>query len=178
MPEVPFLDPSFSVLARLAANACGAHLACIAIVGGETWCTSAAQLPSAAVPGFDPFAGSTLEAAGLFEVPDASLDERFRNSELVAGTLAIRSYAGCALRTRERDSLGTLAVYGKTARFLSQEQRTSLLLIAAQVIARAEVESRLTELALLCDARPAPQAVHPDDVRAAALLQSPPDHRG
>ena len=158
-------DPSFSVLARLAASACGAHFAAIAIAGGETWCTASAKLPSAAVPGCDPFADSTLQAADLFEVPDSAADDRFRKSELVAGTLAIRSYAGCALRTRSGDVLGTLAVYHKTARFLSQEQRASLSLIGEQVVARAEVESRLLELALLSDAPPAP---------ALALLQSAP----
>ncbi|HEV7614548.1 MAG TPA: PAS domain S-box protein [Steroidobacteraceae bacterium] len=163
--DAGFLDPLFSVFARLAASACGAHLASIAIGGGETWCTASAKLPSAAVPGCDPYADSTLKTADLFEVPDSAADDRFRNCELVSGTFAIRSYAGCALRTTAGETLGTLAVYDKTARFLSQEQRASLLLIAEQVVARAEVESRLMELALLGDERPAP---------ALALLESAP----
>ncbi|HXA35401.1 MAG TPA: PAS domain S-box protein [Steroidobacteraceae bacterium] len=181
-PAAGPLDPAFSGLARLAANACGSHLASIAILGGETWCTASANLPMAARPGCDPFAHFCGHVAELFEVPDASLDDRFQESELVAGTFAIRSYAGCALRTRGGETLGTLAVYHKTARFLSQEQRASLLLIAEQVVARAEVQSRLMELALLTDAPgvDAPGAgapdehLHPLGQSAGALLHSAP----
>ncbi len=169
------LDPVFGGLARLAASVCGSPLASIAVIGcGDAWCTSTAELPSAAVPRPDPFACYTSQAVGLFEVPDATLDGRFRESEQVIGTLAIRSYAGCALRTRGGDMLGTLAVYGTQARALSPEQRTSLLLLAEQAIAQAELRSRLTELTLLSHARPAAPSLHPDAISARALLDSAP----
>jgi PAS domain S-box-containing protein len=169
------LDPVIGGLARLAASVCGSPLASIAIVGlGEVWCTPSAELPPAAVPRLNPFAYCTSQAGELFEVPDAAHDERFRESELVAGTLAIRSYAGCALRTPGGDTLGSLAVYGTQARALAPEQRASLLLLAEQAVARAELHSRLAELALLSDARPAAASRHPGAVSAAALLESAP----
>jgi PAS domain S-box-containing protein len=167
-------DPAFGGLARLAAGACGGPWASITVFGsGQVWCTSTAELPSAAVPPFDPFAGHTSKTDGVFEVPDAALDERFRESEHVTGTLAIRSYAGCALRTAGGDPLGTLAVYGTSARALSPEQRAFLLLLGEQAAARLELQSRLAELALLSGAQPAapPQ---PDAISAAALLDSAP----
>jgi PAS domain S-box-containing protein len=174
VPAADTLDPVFSGLARLAASACGSPLASIAIIGcGEAWCTSTAELPSAAVPRLDPFAYHTLRAAGLFEVPDATLDDRFRQSAQVMGKLAIRSYAGCALRTPGGDVLGTLAVYGTRARTLSPKQRASLLLLAEQAIVQAELRSRLTEFAVLSDARPAP-SLHPDALSDRALLDSAP----
>ena len=86
----------------------------------RSWCTAAAALPAAAAPRLDPFASHTSRATELFEVADATLDERFRESELVTGPLAIRSYAGFALRTPGGDALGTLAVYGTQARALSR----------------------------------------------------------
>ncbi len=150
-------------------------MASIAILGlDETWCTPSAELPPAAVPRLNPFTYCTSQAEQVFEVPDTALDERFRESEMVAGTLAVRSYAGCALRTPGGDTLGTLAVYGTQARALSPEQRASLLLVAEQAVARTELHSRLAELALLCDARPAAASLHPDAVSAGALLESAP----
>jgi PAS domain S-box-containing protein len=169
------LDPVWCGLAQLAAGACGSPLASIAIAGlGEAWCTAGAEHPPAAVPRLNPFTDCTSQAGQVFEVPDAALDERFRESEMVTGALAVRSYAGCALRLPGGDPLGTLAVYGTRARTLSAEQRASLLLIAEQGVARAELHSRLTELTLLSDARPGAVSLHPDAVSDAALLESAP----
>jgi PAS domain S-box-containing protein len=167
------IDPVFSGLARLAANTCAAPLASIAVTGCcDTWCTSTVELPSDR-PRPDPFASYTAHSPDLFEVPDASADNRFRESELVTGPLAIRSYAGCALRTPGGELLGTLAVYGGSVRVLSPQQRASLLLLAQQAVARVEIGSRLSELALLFDAQAAPPS--PDDaVSARALLDSAP----
>jgi PAS domain S-box-containing protein len=171
VPAAGTPDTLFRGLARLAAGACGSPLACIAIVGcGEAWCTAAAEVPPGAVPRLDPFALCASRAADLFEVPDATLDDRFRESDLVSGAFAIRSYAGCALRTAHGDTLGILAVYDTQARALSAEQRASLILLAEQAVARAEVHGRLTELALLCDAPPV--APPPDGTWAGALLDS------
>jgi PAS domain S-box-containing protein len=167
-------DPVLGGLARLAASACATALASIAIIGErETWCTSTAELPSAAVPLSNPFADCAAQAAGLIEVPDAALDDRFSKSELVIGPLAIRSFAGCALRTPAGDTLGTLAVYGMQARALTSQQRDSLLLLAEQVVAHADLRARLAELLLLADAQPAPSP-HLDGISAEALLESAP----
>ena len=168
-------DSAFGGLARLAASACGRPLASIAVFGwGQAWCTSTAELPSAGLPPSDPFADHTAQAAGLFEVPNTTLDKRFRESELVTGRLAIRSYAGCALRTAGGDALGTLAVYGTSALALSPEQRVSLLLLGEQAAARIELQGRLAELALLCGAEPATPPHGDDAVAATALLDSAP----
>ena len=158
------LDPVLISLARLAANACASPLASIALFGsGEAWCSAASELPPAAAPRINVFADDTARAIEVFETPQTTQ---------AIGNLAVRSYAGCALRTADGDVLGTLAVYGTSARFLSQEQRASLVMLAEQAVARAEVTARLTELALLSDARPPP--LHSDGVSAEALLESAP----
>jgi len=167
------LDPAFSGFARLAASVCASPLASIAILGrGAAWCTSAAELPCTAAPRHDPFADYAAHAAGVFEVSDAALDDRFRDIRPVVGMLAIRFYAGCALRSAAGEMLGILSVYDAQARVLTPEQRASLGLLAEQAVARAELQSRLTELALLCDA-PLP-ALPADAVSAGALLESAP----
>jgi PAS domain S-box-containing protein len=180
------VDPLLRGLTRLAAGATGSPLASIAIAGvGELWCTAAAVLPAAAAPRLDPFALHASQATELFEIADATRDDRFRESELVTGPLAIRSYAGIALRTAGGDALGTLAVYGTQARALSPEQRTSLLLLAEQAVARAEMQTRLTELALLSDApaaatagllETAPVAIYHTDA-AGDVIYCNPEYR-
>jgi PAS domain S-box-containing protein len=169
------LDPIFSGLARLAASACAMPLASITVTGcGEFWCRSAAELPPTARPQSDPFAHYASQSAGLFEVADATVDDRFRGSKHVTGALAIRSYAGFALRTARGDSLGTLSVYGTQARTLSSEQRACLLWLAEQAVAQAELRSRMAELTLLSTEHPAESVPKPDVLLDRALLESAP----
>ncbi len=179
VPPSPAPDPVFSGLARLAAAACATSLASVAVIGyRDAWFTSTAELPSGTAPREDPFIHYTGQAEGLFEVPDAAADERFRDSELVTGALGVRSYAGCALRTTAGEALGALAVYDTTARPLSAAQRSSLLLLAEQAVAGIELRSRLSEFVLLAAAPAAPASTAPasqtDAASAKALLDSAP----
>jgi len=166
------LDPVFRGLAQLAAIGCAAPLASIAVSEcGEPWCATAAGVP-AATPWPDPFAECTARCMDVFEVPDATADARFRDAECVTGTLGIRAYAGCALRSAAGDVLGTLAVYHTAAHSLDPQQRTALRLLAEQAAAQAELRSRITELTLLGDAPMAAPAS--DAAKAAALIESAP----
>jgi PAS domain S-box-containing protein len=163
------LEPVFAGLARLAAGLCKAPFASIRLSGcGEAWCNTNEPLAAAAVPQFDPFFEYASRAEGFFEVADTIRDERFRDSECVTGALAVRFYAGCALRTAGGDVLGVLAVYGNSARHLLPEQRTSLALLADQGVAHAELRARLAELELLSGTVPADAAL------ARALIESAP----
>jgi PAS domain S-box-containing protein len=169
------LEPVFGGLAQLAAHVCQTPFASIALAGcGETWCSSIAALPAAAVPRHDPFFEYTAHSAGLFEVQDATVDARFCDSECVAGPLAVRSYAGSALRTARGDVLGTLAVYGNAAGQLSPEQRALLMLVAQQGVAQAESRAQLTELALLSGLQSKTKPLPIDAALAGTLIESAP----
>jgi PAS domain S-box-containing protein len=168
------LDPAFSGLARLAASACGTNLAALAVTGvGEVWCAPNGE-PQSIPPSGDAFSSYASHVGDLFEVPDTTRDERFRECELVTGRHGIRSYAGCALRSLGGDALGTLAVYGTRTMALSSEQRTSLLLLAQQAVAQIELRSRLTEFALLGGPSQASPAARADGQSDRALLESAP----
>src|SRR5271170_5922918 len=79
------LDPAFSGLARLAASACGTNLAALAVTGvGEVWCAPNGE-PQSIPPSGDAFSSYTSHVGDLFEVPDTTRDERFRECELVTG---------------------------------------------------------------------------------------------
>jgi PAS domain S-box-containing protein len=74
----------------------------------------------------------------------------------------------CALRNGNGEVLGVLAVYATSAHRLSPEQRSSLLLLAEQGVAHAELRARLAELELLTPAQPG------NSVLARALVDSAP----
>jgi PAS domain S-box-containing protein len=168
-------EPIFAGLARLAASYCQTPLASIVLIScGESWCSSNAALPRAAVPGHDPFFEYTTQAEGLFEVRDAAQDERFRDTEYVRGPLAVRFYAGAALRTAAGEVLGTLAVYDKSSRQLSAEQRASLVLLVQQGVAQAELCARLAERALMSRPELTETSQSNDATFSRALLESAP----
>jgi PAS domain S-box-containing protein len=150
VPTAGTLHPVFDGLARLAASVCQAPLASIVITGcGEAWCSSNDSLPLVTKAQHEPLFAYTSQASEVFEIEDISLDKRFLDTECLGGTLAVRSYAGCPLRTAAGEVLGTLAVFGTTARQLLPEQRRSLLSLAQQAVAQIELRVRVAELELL-----------------------------
>ena len=104
-------DPVFSGLARLAANACSAPLAFMAVIGyPDIWCTSTAQ-PTAAMPQEDPRAGHTLlatcalcttrgEALGTLAVYDTAARPVSREQHASLLLLAEQAVANIELRSR------------------------------------------------------------------------------
>jgi len=163
VPVTGSLHPVFDGLARLAASVCQAPLASIVITGcGEASCSLNDSLPPIAKAQHEPFFTYTSQASEIFEVADTALDKRFRDIACVGSALAVRSYAGCPLRTTAGEVLGTLAVFGTTAGQLSPEQRRSLILLAQQVVAHIELRVRVAELELLPEAQPATSSPPPE----------------
>ena len=70
--------------------------------------------------------------AQIFEVPDASLDDRFSADSLVTGESGIRHYAGATIR-QDGFVIGTLGVMDRTPRVLATPQRAALLELAHAV---------------------------------------------
>jgi len=175
VPTAGSLQSVFHGLARLAANVCQAPFASIVLTGyGEAWCSWNDALPLIAKPRHEPFSAYTSRTSEVFEVPDTALDKRFRDTECVDGAFAVRSNAGCALRSADGDVLGTLAVYDNAPRQLSAEQRASLVLLGEQGVAQVELRARLAERALISGPELAETLPPNDATLARALIESAP----
>lgn len=103
------------------------------------WFKSKVGLAAEETPRDIAFCSHAIAGAGLFEVPDAARDERFKDNPLVTGDPNIRFYAGAPLTTPEGHNIGTLCVIVRVPRQLTPEQREALARLGRQVVCQLEL---------------------------------------
>ncbi|HJR57828.1 MAG TPA: ATP-binding protein [Vicinamibacterales bacterium] len=141
-PEIAFDD-----LALLASHICETPMAAISLVDEDRqWFKSRIGLPDPETARSIAFCSHAIEQHGIFVVPDASKDARFRDNPQVTGDPHIRFYAGAPLFGREGHALGTLCVIDRRPRKLTAAQTRALGALRRQVEAQLELRRRLAEL--------------------------------
>jgi anti-sigma regulatory factor (Ser/Thr protein kinase) len=92
------------------------------------------------------FCAHAIQQPGLFVVPDARRDERFRENPFVLDDPRVRFYAGAPLITREGHALGTICVIDQVPRNLSADEAWALEALRRQTQAQLELRRNLMEL--------------------------------
>ncbi len=138
-------------LTRLAAYICQTPVAVISFVDSHRlWFKSKTgiDLPITEIPrNVGCFCTHAIMLPDLFTVPNATKDERFATSDLVAAPLQVRFYAGAPLITPDGLSLGTLCVIDQKPRAgLTPEQTEALHILAHQVVTQLELRRNVTSL--------------------------------
>lgn len=149
MGGVPRVDqaPGFDGIARAAARLCETPIGQVSFFALPQGPAGRGIEDGIAAWPATPFCAHTVRGTGLFEVPDAAHDERFRASLLVAGEAGIRYYGGMPLLRLDGVPLGTLFVMDRKPRRLQQAQAAAL-----RELARAVVELRVARDAGEADA--------------------------
>ena len=135
LPEQQFDDLTF-----LASQICGTPISLISLLDDKRqWFKARVGFEPSETPRAVSFCAHTILDDSLMEVPDATVDARFADNDLVTGETGIRYYAGVPLVTPEGFRMGTLCVLGKEPRHLSDYQLKALEVLARQVMAQLDL---------------------------------------
>jgi len=141
-PEIAFDD-----LALLASHICETPIALISLVDADRqWFKAHPGIAVTQTSRAVSFCSHAIEQSGLFIIPDAREDVRFRDNPFVAGGPFFRFYAGAPLLAREGEALGTLCVIDRIPRTLTDSQREALDALRRQVEGQLELRRNLHEL--------------------------------
>ncbi|WP_109700636.1 PAS domain S-box protein [Chitinophaga deserti] len=161
-----FREEEYQKLTDLASRICGMPISLVTLIDeNRQWIKAKTGLEIEETPRSESICQYTISYSDLFEVNDASKDDRFATLPGVSGEEHIRYYAGYPLIDREGFALGALCVLDRKPGNLNHEQRESLKLLAEMVVSliverRKNIErnyfEQLFELSkdLICIAQP------------------------
>lgn len=120
----------------LAASVTGMPIALISLVDQERqWFKSAVGLAQGAqTPREVSFCGHAVAGDELFEVEDASRDQRFFDNPLVTGGPLVVHYAGMPLVMPDGERIGTVCVIDRSPGRLDERQRQFLRKLARSIV--------------------------------------------
>ena len=134
-------DAELAAITRFAAELAGCPIALVSLVERERQRFLARKgLDVGETPRSLSFCAHAMLGSEPMEVPDATLDARFADNELVTGELGIRFYAGSPLVSSDGAPLGALCVIDTVPRpgGLTDLQRNGLQVLAQAVMRRLE----------------------------------------
>ncbi len=141
-------EAEFDALVQAASLVCDAPISLISLIDRDRqWFKANVGLPDASqTDRGSAFCAHAIHSAELLEVPDATLDARFRDNVLVTGEPDIRFYAGAPLILSDGNSVGTLCVIDREPRVLTDKQRKVLLHLAHAAVKALEGRRAAIEL--------------------------------
>lgn len=134
----------FDDLVRLAADICATPIALISLVDpNRQWFKASFGLGAKETSRDIAFCSHAILQKDIMEVEDTFLDRRFYDNPLVLDDPNIRFYAGAQLTTPDGYKLGTLCTISDKPHKLTDKQRSSLLILADEVVSRIELHKKI-----------------------------------
>ena len=139
------VEQSFDRIAEVASFICDTPIALVAFQDEErNWFKAAIGTEGVREsPRQISFCQHTIMGEEVYEVTDASQDALFADNPLVCNDPRIRFYAGAPLVDQEGFRLGTLCVVDQKPKRLTDRQKSSLQVLADEVMARLQLRMLL-----------------------------------
>ncbi|TAH00858.1 MAG: PAS domain S-box protein [Sphingobacteriales bacterium] len=138
-------EKDFDRFTQLASLICEVPISLISLIDEDRqWFKSKVGIEVNETPRNLAFCQHAIMENHIFEIEDATKDNRFKSNPLVTNDPLIKFYAGQPLITPEGFALGTLCVIDRTAKVLTDIQKKSLELLAEEVVSLI-VEKRQKE---------------------------------
>lgn len=138
------LDDALQGITQVAVAACRAAAALVTFVDSDLQWVRAVSgedlvaFVDASAPRHLALCDRTIRGLGVLVVPDTRRDPEFKVSRHVGWQIGMRFYAGAPLVTEPGLAIGTLCVLDSRPRELSERQRHSLAVLAAETVALLE----------------------------------------
>ncbi|MBB2149870.1 PAS domain S-box protein [Pedobacter gandavensis] len=129
-------EKEFDRITEMASLICEAPVSLIALLDEDRqWFKSKVGIDVTETAKEIAFCQYTILSEAIFEIEDATKDDRFKDSILVTGYPHVRFYAGHPLVDPSGYAIGSLCVLGSTPKVLTDIQRKALAMLASQAMA-------------------------------------------
>jgi diguanylate cyclase (GGDEF)-like protein len=138
-------EDAFERVATLIQLVFGVDTSIVSMIDGHRqWYKAARGSMDGQVPIEESFCRYTVESDAPLVVPDATLDERFKDNQHVTGDAHVRFYAGVPLRTPDGVNIGTLCAIDSKPRDFSSRDTEVLQGLASIVMSELELRQLAT----------------------------------
>ncbi|MFN2331812.1 MAG: GAF domain-containing protein, partial [Halomonas sp.] len=130
---------SFDRITRMASQLFGLPIAAVSLTDTDRqWFKSRVGVDHREIPREKAPCAAVCESAEVVVIPDMLDSNVYRDSHLA--NTGIRFYAGAPLTTREGQTLGSMCVLGREPRKVTEQEKATLVDLAAMVMAQIELQ--------------------------------------